>query len=195
MQLLWCSRELQACCHAVANFVAIYIRDLDIPAIFQSQPSSICWFDLLPCLHLEWSCLEKTQEQSFVQTADWKHVEILMTNMFIPTSFSNETLSCNSTQGPVWESLRKNVFSIPLIASAQYFCPRLPDSLGVCSCIMIYFSHLKPVAKRLLFLDVVVPCLCGVNGTWSHGRWESGRRRDSCPGVCLSRNMKRLISF
>ncbi len=139
-----------------------------------------------PCLHPEWSCLEKTQEQSFVRTADWKHVEILMTNMFISTSFSNEMFCCNITQGPVWESLCKNVFTIPLIASAQYFCPRLPDSSGVCSCIMIYFSHLKPVAKWLLFLDVVVPCLCGVNGTWSHGRWESGQRTDSCPGVCLS---------
>lgn len=132
------------------------LRDPHIPAVFQSQPSSICWFDLLPCLHPEWSCLEKTQEQSFVWTADWKHVELLMTNIFIPTSFCNGTLCCNSAQRTVWESLRKNVFLIALKASSQYFCPRLPDSSGVCTCIMIYFSHLKPVAKRSFFLEVVM---------------------------------------
>lgn len=46
---------LSTCCSAHSRW--------HIPAVYQSQPSSICWFDPLLCLHPEWSCLEKTQNR------------------------------------------------------------------------------------------------------------------------------------
>lgn len=93
--LLWCSGELQTCCHVVANihvFDVIYVRETHIPAVFQSQPSSICWSDLLPCLHPEWSCLEKIQEQSFVRNKHWQQTENMWISWWLTCLFLHHFL-------------------------------------------------------------------------------------------------------
>lgn len=58
------------------------------------------------------------------------------------------------------EIFTQNMFSIPLIASAWRY---LSVSSRVFSCVMVYISRPKPVARWLLFSDVGVQCLSGVN--------------------------------
>lgn len=94
----------------------------------------------------------------------WKYVDrsetvtvsvVLMTNMFIRTSFFQLATQL--------KDLFRNLYAKHVFQSTNSICLTFFVIFGVFSCVMVYINRPKPVARRLLLLDVGVPCLSGVN--------------------------------
>lgn len=108
---------------------------------------------------------EDTHTRVICPNKHWKYVErsetvtvsiVLMTNMFISTSFFQLATRLKDLFG--------NLYTKHVFQSTNSICLTfLSRSPSVFSCVKVYISRPKPVARWLLFMDVGVPCLSGVN--------------------------------